>query len=469
MSVDKPNILFFFTDDQRFDTIRALGNQEIHTPNLDALVESGTTYTHAHIPGGTSQAVCMPSRAMLATGRTLFHIEREGQSIPEHHTTLGQCLRQAGYDTFGTGKWHNGGYSFGRSFSAGDEIFFYGMWDHWNVPTYHFDPSGQYRATSPFIRNFMLSNTTEYLACDHIQPGKHSTDLFTDTGIEYLKQYNLKQPFFMYVSLMAPHDPRSMPQRFQEMYDPEDISLPANFQSEHLIDTGDLKVRDELLAAYPRQPDEIRKHIAEYYAMISHLDDALGRILNVMADRHLLDNTIIVFSADNGLAIGQHGLMGKQSLYDHSVRVPLILSGLGIPKGERREALTYLLDIFPTLCDLTGVTIPESVEGVSLAPNIRDATQPTRENLYLAYRGSIRGVTDGNFKLIEYYADGNPNNGRATQLFNLKDDPLELKNLASDSAHKDRLNQMRAQMAKFRDEWGDCQHPLGETFWKGVS
>lgn len=134
------------------DTIQALGNDEIHTPNLDALVNSGTTFTRAHIPGGMCGAVCMPSRAMLHTGRTLFHLDREGQDIPLDHITLGECFRDAGYDTFGTGKWHNGRTSFARSFSSGDEIFFGGMEDHWNVPAYHFDATGKYETRCPVVK-----------------------------------------------------------------------------------------------------------------------------------------------------------------------------------------------------------------------------------------------------------------------------------------------------------------------------
>ena len=141
----KPNIVFFFTDDQRFNTIHALGNDEIITPNIDRLVANGVAFTHAHIPCGTSGAVCMPSRAMLNTGRSLFHIEGAGQSIPDDHTTIGEALQGAGYRTFGTGKWHNGARAYARSFTDGDEIFFGGMADHWNVPAFHYDPTGQYK------------------------------------------------------------------------------------------------------------------------------------------------------------------------------------------------------------------------------------------------------------------------------------------------------------------------------------
>src|SRR5690625_1925352 len=111
---DKPNILFLFTDDQRFDTIRALGNNVIHTPNMDRLVARGTTFTHAHIPSATVGAVCMPSRGMLMTGRTLFHLQDAAQHIPPEHTTLGEALRANGYRTFGCGKWHNGRPAFHR-------------------------------------------------------------------------------------------------------------------------------------------------------------------------------------------------------------------------------------------------------------------------------------------------------------------------------------------------------------------
>ena len=457
MSV-KPNILFFFTDDQRFDTICALGNDQIHTPHLDALVGRGITFTHAHIPGGTSGAVCMPSRAMLHSGRTLFHLERGGLEIPQAHTTLGECLRSAGYATFGTGKWHNGRSAYARSFSCGDDIFFGGMDDHWNVPAYRFDPTGQYDAKCPHVDNPWYSNAVTFRECDHIHAGKHSTDLFVDASIRFLEERNSRDPFFMYVSLMAPHDPRTMPQEFLEMYDPESIKLPENFLPEHLIDTGDLKGRDEMLAAFPRDPNEIRRHIAEYYAMISHLDHAFGRLVAVLREQGELDNTIIVFAGDNGLAVGQHGLMGKQNLYDHSVRVPLIFAGPGIPEGRQSDELAYLLDIFPTLCELTNVAVPESVEGRNLVPCWNEGNAGLRSSLYLAFTNSIRGVSDGQHKLIEYACG-------ATQLFDLSRDPLEMHNIADRNASSSVLQQMRQILLNLSEEWDDERHPMGQEFW----
>jgi arylsulfatase A-like enzyme len=214
--MSKPNILFFFTDDQRFDTISALGNPTIITPNIDKLVARGVSFRNAYIMGGTCGAVCMPSRAMLMTGRTLFHIEGEGQGIPGEHVLLGEALRQAGYTTFGTGKWHNGPASYARSFSAGAEIFFGGMHDHWNIPACDFDPSGEYKG-NPFCPNSGFSNEVKTRRGDHTKAGKHSSELFADAAIAFLQQDKQNQPWFMYLSFMAPHDPRTMPEKFLKM------------------------------------------------------------------------------------------------------------------------------------------------------------------------------------------------------------------------------------------------------------
>lgn len=454
----RPNILLFFTDDQRFDTIRALGNEQILTPHLDALVARGTAFTHAFIPGGTCGAVSMPSRAMLHSGRTLFHLEREGQGIPEDHITLGQCLAQAGYQTYGTGKWHNGSASFARSFTDGDEIFFGGMDDHWNVPAYHYDPKGRYDQLCPYVSDPWQSNELKYRRCDHLSPGKHSTDLFADSALRFLAERDTKRPFFLYVSLMAPHDPRTMPQQYRDLYRPEDIALPANFLPEHPIDTGALRIRDETLAAFPREPDEIRRHIAEYYAMISHLDDALGRLMAALQARGELDSTIVVFAGDNGLALGQHGLMGKQNLYDHSVRVPLIFAGPGIAASERRDGFAYLLDIYPSLCELAGLPLPSSVEGRSLLPMLQNEQIKVRDSLYLAYADSIRGLRNSTHKLIEYA-------GGETQLFDMLVDPLERQNLAAEPEQAALLAEMRSQLYKQAENWDDAAHPVGKAFW----
>ncbi|MCC2685455.1 MAG: sulfatase [Paenibacillaceae bacterium] len=460
--MNKPNILFLFADDQRFDTIGALSNSRIMTPNMDKLVAAGTAFTHAHIPSGTSAAICMPSRAMLHTGRTLFHIQNEGQEIPPEHTTMGEAFGQAGYRTFGIGKWHNGPSAFSRSFSDGKSIFFGGMWDHWNVPLNHYDPTGTYDNEIPFIHNHRQSNHAMNTHCDYFSAGKHSSELFSQCAVDYIQQYDSEDPFFLYVAYLAPHDPRSMPKKFREMYNPEDIKLPVNFMEEHPFLFGVENIRDETLAPYPRPEAEIKQHIAEYYAMITHLDSEIGRVLEALEQSGKADNTIVVLAGDNGLAVGRHGLMGKQNHYEHSIRVPFVMRGPGVPAGQRRSQFVYLLDIFPTLCELTGTSISESVEGRSLVPVLSQPDAPHRDTLFFAYTDSIRSVKNDRYKLIEY-ADT-----RMTQLFDLQEDPSELNNLYGNPEAATLASELRQLLARYRDEWNDRDHRFGQSFWSKV-
>jgi len=461
--MDKPNILIFFTDDQRFDTIGALGNSRIHTPNIDRLVARGTTFTQAHIPCGTHGAVCMPSRAMLHTGRTLFHLEDSGNHIPEEHTMLGEMLREEGYRTFGCGKWHNGRAAFNRGFDEGDEIMFGGMADHWNVPAYHYDPTGKYDARLPEIKdppNFG-NNVVNWREADHIHAGVHSSEILADTAAHFIRGHDEDRPFFCYVALLAPHDPRTMPQEYLDMYPVDEVELPPNFMGGHPFDNGSLKIRDEMLAEFPRNPEELRQHNAEYYAMITHLDAEFGKVLDALDETGQADNTIIVFAGDNGLAVGQHGLMGKQNCYEHSIRVPLILSGPGIPEGGSSDAYVYLLDIYRTLCDLTGFDVPSSVEGISLVPALTNPDERIRDTLFFAYVSSQRAVKNRQYKLIEYCPR---NRGRQTQLFDIAADPWELTNLAAD--RPDVVEELRGVMMEYREAWESGHTERSARFWE---
>ncbi len=434
----RPNILVLFTDDQRFDTIQALGNHDIQTPHLDNLVRGGISFTNATIMGGTSGAVCMPSRAMLLTGRDLFHIDSTGEKIPEDHVMMPELFKNLRYETFGIGKWHNGREAFARCFTGGAEIMFGGMSDHWNVPAYEFDPNGSYENRTPVIEQPLRMNKITYKGYDHITDGKHSSELFADAACRFLENYSSADPFFLYVAFTAPHDPRTAPKEFLDMYDPEKISLPPNFLPRHPFDNGEMTVRDELLAEFPRIPEEIRRHLAEYYAIISHLDAQIGRIVEALNRTGQTDNTIIIFTGDNGLALGQHGLMGKQNVYEHSVRVPLIFCGPGIPRAEQRDDFCHLTDIFRSVCDMTGIQVPVSVEGISLVPAIQNQVRRGREATYFAYRHYQRAVRTKRWKLILYNVRGN----KHVQLFDLENDPWEMNNLAEDPSQIERIREM---------------------------
>ena len=450
----KPNVLFIVTDDQRFDTIHALGNKEIITPNLDRLASRGMSFVRAHIAGGTCGAVCMPSRAMILSGRNPFHLEELGGNIPEAHKTLAETFKNNGYETIGLGKWHNGCPAYARSFTQGAKIFFGGMWDHWNVPTCRYDPTGKYDNVINFVVDFYNDNHPQSQHCDEFDPGKHSSTLLTDAAIGLLNENaNKEKPFFMYLAYLAPHDPRTMPDSFRQMYDPEKIELPPNFQE--IIDTNyPLMVhRDEHLAAYPREEKEIRRHIAEYFAMITHLDYEIGRLLDALHDSGEEENTIIVFTGDNGLAVGQHGWLGKEDIYEHGVRIPLVMAGPGIAENSRNDAYVYLYDIFPTLCEKVGIDVPESVDGKSFV-HLLDGEhgESFRDELYLIFDNFVRGVKDEKYKLIEY-RNGDAQEDKWTFLYDIQNDPWETENLANDEKYADKVREMRDKIIRHRDEW----------------
>ncbi len=433
----RPNVLFLFADDQRFDTIQALGNDAIITPTLDALARNGTAFTHTHIMGSTLGAVCVCSRASLITGRGLFGHDnlplRSREKLPEDLALWPEVMRQAGYRTFATGKWHNTVEAYHRGFADGGNIFFGGMSNHLEVPIHAFDPTGEYAKESTRIG------------------AKFSSELFSDAAVGFLQNYKDDKPFFMYLSYTAPHDPRMAPKQYADMYDPAAIPTPANFMPEHPFDNGEMKIRDEKLAPWPRTPEIVREHIAAYYAMITHLDAQMSRVLDALDNSGCADNTIVIFSGDNGLAVGQHGLLGKQNLYEHSLRVPLVISGPGIPEGERRDALCYLHDLFPTVCKLTGIPVPRSVESESLVPLISGKKQKLRQSIFGAYKDIQRMVRDDRYKLIEYCVEGT----KTVQLFDVSDDPWEVNNLADNPEHANDVARLRKELAEWQEREDD--------------
>lgn len=452
-AADRPNVLFFFADDQRHDTIHALGNKDIRTPNIDRLVESGTAFTNAYIMGGSSPAVCSPSRACLFSGLTLWNVENQGLfgfEISEKYKTMPQVFRENGYVTFATGKNEPGKEGhFNRSFSCGDKILFKGMTkSQFSMQLHNYSPENDYSRAKRFTIN-----------------GRHSAEVYADACIEFLKSHQESdKPFFAYVSFQTPHDPREATPEYHASYKVEDMKLPIPFMPEHPFDNGMLRIRDEKLAKFPRTEDAIRKHMADYYATISHTDDQMGRVMQALEKYGFADDTIIIFAADNGLGMGSHGLMGKQNVYEHSVRVPLIISGPGIPKGELREQLCYIYDLYPTLCERAGLKTPETVQYQTLNPAIQDAKAKHRDHLYFAFMSWQRSVRDDRYKLIEYCVEG----ARHTQLFDLQDDPHETKNLADEETHQATLKRMRELLQAERVRLNDGNTPYELTNQQGV-
>ena len=421
----RPNILFLLADDQRSDTIRAYGNAHIKTPNLDKLVARGFSFRRNYCLGSSGGAVCVPSRAMIHSGRSYFNVDARMTGVK----IMPEVLGENGYTTFATGKWHNREASFLRGFQRGKAVFFGGMADHTRVPVVDLSPEGE-----------LINKRTG---------DKFSSELFTNAAIEFLENYKDDKPFFAYVAFTAPHDPRNPPEKYRQMYYENRPPLPKNFMPQHPFDNGHMVGRDENLAPWPRTENVVRDQLAEYYGLITHLDEHIGRVLKALANSGHAENTIIIYAADHGLAIGSHGLLGKQSIYEHSMGCPLIFAGPGIPKGQSTQAFSYLLDIFPTVCSLSGIQAPSGVEGMNLKPIWEGKTSKVRDSIFLSFSKIQRSVRDERWKLIRYPKIDH------TQLFDLQKDPYELNNLAHDPSQAGRVRDMLNLLKRCQRKVGD--------------
>jgi len=424
------SVLFLLADDQRADTIAALGNEVIRTPNLDRLVQQGFAFRSAYCMGSMEAAVCAPSRAMMLSGKSLFHLDRNVYEASDPDPLLPEQLRRAGRETFATGKWHNGSRWFERSFTDGGALLFGAMGPHRGFPMHDFDPRGRYGP-------------------GRARPStKFSSTAFADETIDFIEHRVGDAPFFAWVAFTAPHDPRTPPGAYREMYAPADMPVPESFAPIHPFDNGDMQVRDEWLAPWPRTPEMVRTQTAAYYGMISHLDMEIGRVLDALERSGRLEDTLIVFASDHGLSLGGHGLMGKQNLYDDSMRAPLVLCGPGVPHGSS-DALVYLFDLYPTICELVGVEAPPSVEGRSLVPILRGERDAVRDSIFTAYLDVQRAVRDERWKLIRYPLVN------VTQLFDLEADPHEVRDLSGEADRAPVLARMFDLLRRERERFGD--------------
>ncbi len=461
---DKPNVILIFADDLRYSGVHANGCEQVITPNIDQIAAHGMVFDEAYLMGAFSPATCMPSRAMLLTGRGLFNLKQKGSVIPEEHITLGEAFKNAGYFSQIFGKWHQDNASLARSFNDGGKMMSRGIYltDHYRMPYWDWKADGKYRKEDAYLLTYgedgsvhsrPLTKDDKRGPTGTEKDGPHTSEVWTDEAVGFIEEYDQQNPFFIYLAYHAPHDPRQAPSEFMDLYNPEKIELPPSYLSQHPFDNGDAVNRDELLAPLPRTIDNTKKQLAEYYAIISHMDHQIGRVLEALRSSGKLSNTIILFVGDSGLAVGNHGLFGKQNLYNEDgIHVPLIMSGRGIPAGERSDALCYMYDIYPTLCELAGIEIPQSVKGKSLKPVVKGDSRTHRDHLYHAYLQYQRAYRVGDYKLIEYVKaptgkEGEEKKGaRVTQLFNVSEDPWEINNLSFYKESLDLLEEMRKAM-----------------------
>ena len=466
----RPNVLFLFTDDHARFGVGALGDGLVRTPHLDSLIAAGTLFTHAYNMGAWQPAVCLASRAMLNTGRSVWRAAELDRRTWAGDTTAmadnwAPLLRRAGYGTYFSGKWHvaapaSAQFEVTRHVRPGmpnDNYPFPAMRALFARHAPGRPPLDSVRALFPPGYDRPRSEDDASWSPTDVRyggfwaGGRHWTEVVADDGVDFLTAAAADdRPFFMYLAFNAPHDPRQAPRRYQEMYPPAELPVPASFRArypyEEAIGLGP-GMRDEDLAPYPRTELAVRTHTSEYYAAISHLDDQVGRILDALHATGQAENTVVIFTADHGLAVGRHGLFGKQNLYDHSVRVPLSLTGPGFAAGRTVGADVYLQDVMPTTLELAGAPVPDSVEFRSLLP-VAAGSAPGLSAVYLAYTDRQRGVRRGNFKYL-WYPDV-----PTERLYDLAADPEETNDLAADPAYAERLRELRETFNELERTYG---------------
>ncbi len=441
---DQPNILFIFADDQCYNTIRELGNEEVYTPTLDELARRGTVFTTAYNMGGWQGAVCVASRTMINTGKFLWRanaLETRLDTLAAREQLWSKEMQRLGYDTYMTGKWHVN--------ISPPEIF-----NHVGTVRGGMPGAVPEMYDRPLDQNDWAWTPWDTAFGGFWKGGTHWSEVVANETMAFLDRASgSANPFFMYVAFNAPHDPRQSPKQYVDMYPLEYVALPDNFLSEYPYkdEIGcSASLRDEMLAPFPRTPYAVKVHRQEYYAIISHLDAQIARILAHLEETGQAENTYIFFTADHGLSVGQHGLMGKQNMYDHSMRPPLIVVGPDIPKGKRKKMPVYLQDIMPTAIEYAGGTVPEWVEFNSLRPKIEglhsDSSYP---EIYGAYMDLQRMIRVDDYKLIVYPK------ANVVKLFDLINDPSERHNLAGATAQQERIRTLFGRLQELQIEMGD--------------
>lgn len=456
----RPNILFILVDDQSpFDLKLYNPLSTLETPNLDKLAAQGMVFDGAYHMGSSSGAVCTPSRHMIMSGRTVWHLPVSpwgAKTSPPalEQNTIPAVFNRAGYATMRTCKQ-------GNSYEAANKLF-----------------------------------TVRHDAVKRGGDAESGSQWHAERVLDYLKDRETAKetkPFLIYYGFSHPHDTRDGRPELLAKYgatnhtDPntppslhtKQPALPVNYLNKHPFDNTHADVRDEVeVSGVWKHRDEasIRNELGREYACSENIDIQIGRVLKKLEDMGELDNTYIIYTADHGISIGRHGLMGKQNLYQHTWRVPFIVKGPGIQPGSRVEGNIYLLDILATLCDIAAITPPESNEGTSFKPVLEGRKKMIRDVLYGAYSGGskpgMRCLKHGDWKLVQYEAPDRQVN--ETQLFNLAENPDEflpehgrtgpmLTNLAKNPAHAAKLAEMQglllAEMRRLNDPWRFSNQP----------
>ncbi len=431
-TVEKPNVIFLLTDDQRWDAVGCMGNSVIKTPNMDRLAAKGVLFNNNFV----TTSICAPSRASIFTGqyqrRHGIDDFNKGFSPSAWAQTYPMLLRQAGYYTGFVGK--------------------YGMANQSPLPEEQFDHFWGFAGQGQYFHEIGGEQV-------------HLTKMIGEKSIEFLEKRRQDRPFCLSVSFKAPHVQDTHPDQF--LYDPQlgqlysDVTIPVPETAApqyfeilpEFIRKSEGRTRWQLRFATPEQ---YQNSVKGYYRLVSGVDVALGQIIASLEALGLYENTVVIITGDNGFFLSEHGLAGKWLMYEESIRTPLIVYDprlTGSLQGQRREAMTLNIDIAPTILDFAGVKIPEGMQGKSLRPLIINAGDNWRTDWFyehhFGYDGRIprsEGIRTERWKYVRYIDQDPP----YEQLFDLVSDPKEINNLAQDQSYLPVLG-------KLRDRWQEMR------------
>ncbi|MFN0101845.1 MAG: sulfatase [Bryobacteraceae bacterium] len=462
----RPNILFVMTDDHASGHLGCYGNKLVKTPNMDRLAREGTRFQNAFV----TNSLCAPSRATVLTG-CYSHVhgirgnsEMKGQveNINTGLVTYPQALQAAGYRTGIVGKWH----------LSHDPVGF----DAWRIlpgQGLYFDPE--------FIENGAKKKHAGY-----------ATDITTDFALEFLRQPSVK-PWCLVYQHKAPHRPFLPPPRFAHLYDNVEIPIPPTFDDDYktrrvageaedmrfdVSIAGDYKDLPAGLDAAAKKRWLYQRFVKDYYGAIAAVDENLGRVLTYLEEQKLIEQTLIIYTSDNGFFVGDHGWYDKRFMYEPSLRVPLLVRAPGGRTAQVTEAMAMNIDIAPTILDYAGVPAPGSMQGRSLRPILQGQTPADwRKSVYYSYYenswqlagkgldarsdpsfqfftphriGPHRGVRTATHKLIHYYAEGD-----VWELFDLNADPNELRNLYGTAGAEPLAVTLKSELERLRQQYRD--------------
>jgi len=471
MNNKTPNLLFLYTDEQRYDTLGCYGNERIHTPNLDRLAENATLFEKAYV----TQPVCTPSRSSLLTGLWPHTSGLIGNniSLPDSTPCLPEMLPEGVYTCAHHGKWH-----------LGDEIYAQHGFTDWKATedTYHmFYSDGRDRENDrstyhhwliehgvepvnwpsgvpgigegvPFVNRF----TREQI---HSLPEQFSRPTYlAETACEFMRA-NRDNPWVLYVNWLEPHMPFHSCRDNQ--YSPDEVTLPANYNA----DAAQLITRvrncrekwyENGFEGLPLKTEaDWRALTARYWGMCSLVDMSAGRILDTLSELGLDENTIVVFTSDHGDMMASHNMFGKGVQYEESARVPLLVRIPGQTDSRRITDPVSQIDIVPSLLAGMGADIPSSLEGDSLRPVLNGDTNTVGRDVFIEWnsrdpkREQIRSVVTADGWKLNRSTIGDH------ELYNLADDPLELKNLVSDKSQSARIQDLLAKIKAWQEQTSD--------------